>query len=65
MRIEEDDLLPLAKLHLTGADWAAADAAFFGHSDPLFGAEREEAYQELFRRIVDLAPHPIGRAPAH
>ena len=64
MRIEEDELLPLAKLHLTGADWAAVDAAFLGHSDPLVGVAQEEQYQELFRRIVDLAPSPIGKAPS-
>ena len=62
MRVEEDDLLPLAKVHLTAADWATVDAAFLGHTDPLFGAERTEAYQQLFDRIVNLAPSPIGRA---
>ena len=64
MRVEEDELLPLARAHLTAPDWAVVDAAFLGHTDPLFGAERGAEYQELFRRIVDLAPPPIGRAPA-
>jgi len=63
MRLEEDKLLPLATAHLTSDDWAAIDAAFLGHADPLLGAERGAEYQELFRRIVDLAPRPIGRAP--
>ena len=62
MRVEEDELLPLARVHLTDADWATVDAAFLGHTDPLFGAERTEAYQDLFDRIVNLAPSPIGRA---
>ena len=62
MRVEEDELLPLAKLRLTRADWAVVDAAFLGHTDPLLGAERGLEYQELFRRIISLAPPPIGLA---
>jgi len=61
MRLEEDELIPLARLHLTGADWNAIDAAFLGHADPLLGAERGAEYQELFRRIVELAPPPLGK----
>ena len=60
MRLEEDELIPLARLHLTGADWDAIDSAFLGHTDPLLGAERGVEYQELFRRIVELAPAPQG-----
>jgi hemerythrin-like domain-containing protein len=63
MRLEENELLPLAKVHLTGADWDAIDAAFLGHTDPLLGAERGVEYQEMFRRIVNLAPPPVGRRP--
>jgi len=62
MRIEENELLPLATRHLTGADWDAVDAAFLGHTNPLFGAEQGNEYRDLFRRIVDLAPPPIGVA---
>ena len=64
MRLEEDSLIPLAKLHLTAADWHEIDAAFLGHSDPLFCVERGAEYEELFRRIVSLAPRPLGVAPA-
>jgi hemerythrin-like domain-containing protein len=63
MRLEENDLLPLAERHLTDADWDAIDAAFLGHTDPLLGAEHGDGYRELFRRIVNLAPPPIGVAP--
>ena len=63
MRLEENDLLPLAERHLTEADWDAIDAAFLGHTDPLLGAEQGDEYRELFRRIVNLAPAPIGVAP--
>lgn len=64
MRLEENEVIPLAKVHLTAADWDAVDAALLGNLDPMFGAERGAEYQELFRRIVDLAPRPIGRAPS-
>jgi hemerythrin-like domain-containing protein len=63
MRLEENELLPLATRHLTDADWDAVDAAFLGHTNPLFGAKQGNEYRDLFRRIVDLAPPPIGVAP--
>ena len=63
MRLEENDLLPLAERHLTDEDWDAIDAAFLGHADPLFGAEQGDEYRDLFRRLVTLAPPPIGVAP--
>jgi len=64
MRIEEDKLIPLARKHLTARDWTEIDAAFTGHSDPLFGATVQDEYEDLFRKIVDLAPRPIGLRPA-
>lgn len=63
MRTEEDKLLPLARLHLTTADWAEIDSAFLGHTDPSFGPEAGDEYDALFRRIVNLAPPPIGVGP--
>jgi len=63
MRTEEDKLLPLARLHLTTADWTEIDAAFLGHTDPLFGPAAGDEYDALFRRIVNLAPPPIGVGP--
>ena len=63
MRLEENNLLPLAKVHLTGEDWEAIDAAFLGHTDPMLGAESGAKYDALFRRIVDLAPPPLGVGP--
>lgn len=64
MRMEEDRLIPLAREHLTAEDWREIDAAFSGHSDPLFGAEAEHEYQNLFHKIVSLAPPPLGVGPA-
>lgn len=60
MRTEEDRLLPLARAHLTGSDWQQIDDAFAGNSDPLFGVDAGAQYDALFRRIVSLAPPPIG-----
>ena len=64
MRTEEDKLIPLARDHLTEEDWKEIDAAFTGHSDPLFGATVKDEYEKLFRQIVNLAPRPIGIGPA-
>ena len=55
--------LPLAWAHLTQDDWRAVDAGFAGASDPLHGAGTAE-YDALFRRIVTLAPPPIGVGPS-
>jgi hemerythrin-like domain-containing protein len=60
MQREEADVLPLAKQFLTRSDWEAIDAAFTDHTDPLFGATAVDECNELFRRIVQLAPPPLG-----
>jgi len=64
MRSEEEEVMPLAEKHLTAGDWEAIDAAFAGHTDPLLGAEAGAGYDRLFRRIVSLAPPPIGVGPS-
>lgn len=64
MRAEEDKLMPLARTHLTASDWKEIDEAFSGHSDPLFGVKATAEYDGLFRRIVHLAPPPIGVGPS-
>lgn len=63
MRREEKEVLPLAEQHLTAGDWRTIDAAFVGHSDSLFGAKAGAEWEQLFRRIVNLAPPPIGVGP--
>jgi branched-chain amino acid transport system ATP-binding protein len=63
MRAEEDELLPLAQAHLTREDWDAIDAAFADNVDPLEGVKSGARYQALFKRIVELAPSPMGLAP--
>jgi hemerythrin-like domain-containing protein len=64
MRTEEDRLIPLARRHLTAQDWDEIDAAFAGHSDPLFAATIQDGYEQMFRTIVNLAPPPVGVGPA-
>ena len=62
-RSEENEVLPMAATILHAADWEEIDAAFAGHTDPLLGAEAGAEYDELFRRIVMLAPAPLGAGP--
>jgi hemerythrin-like domain-containing protein len=59
MRKEEEQILPLAELHLTAEDWQAISAAFAGNHDPLADL-REKDFQVLFSRIASLAPAPVG-----
>ena len=63
MRTEETEALPLAEKHLLPEDWKAIDEAFTAHTDPLLGDESRKDYAALFRRIVNLAPPPIGVGP--
>jgi hemerythrin-like domain-containing protein len=64
MRSEEEEILPLARQHLLPDDWKVIDEAFAGNTDPLLGAKASGEYDALFRRIVHLAPPPIGVGPA-
>ncbi len=59
MRREEEVLLPLAREHLTKADLEEIERAFAGHDDPIADL-REHDFDELFARIVSIAPAPIG-----
>ena len=65
MRSEETEVFPLAQKYLTPADWSEIDAAFLDHADPLLGEAVRDDFRSLFRRIVNLAPPPIGVGPAH
>jgi hemerythrin-like domain-containing protein len=64
MRLEETEVLPLAEHFLTATDWEDVDAAFSSHIDPLAGTNPVDHYNELFRRIVKLAPPPLGKGPS-
>jgi branched-chain amino acid transport system ATP-binding protein len=60
VRLEERELLPRARLALLDEDWAAIDAAFLDHTDPVFGAEAQGHWRELFHRVASLAPVSVG-----
>lgn len=51
MRIEEEEILPLASRLLRAKDWAEIDAAIRHFADPLFGERTEERYASLARQI--------------
>lgn len=64
MMLEEREVLPLAEAVLTAQDWAELDEAFAANRDPLAGHDPEPDYRELFTRIVNLVPAPIGLGSA-
>jgi hemerythrin-like domain-containing protein len=64
MAIEEKQILPLAEQVLTEQDWNELDRAFEANRDPLTGAPPDEEYRDLFSRIVNALPAPIGLGPA-
>jgi hemerythrin-like domain-containing protein len=59
MRREESELIPRAVKALREDDWSAIEAAFAGNDDPIANL-RELDFEQLFSRIVALAPDPIG-----
>lgn len=63
MATEEKVLMPLARRHLSDEDWKEIAEAFGENGDPRFGAEPDHEFRDLFRRIVNLAPPPIGVGP--
>jgi hemerythrin-like domain-containing protein len=63
MRVEETELLPVAKTALTSAQWQELDVAFERDRDPLAGGVRDPSYDRLFTRIVMSTPAPIGLGP--
>lgn len=65
MNLEEKVAIPLAKKYLTLDDWISIAEAFGENGDPRFGAKPDHEFRDLFTRIVNLAPPPIGVGPAH
>ena len=59
MRKEEQQLLPLAERALTAEDWKAINQAFAENRDPVAGLQ-ERDFEQLFSRIANLAPAPVG-----
>jgi hemerythrin-like domain-containing protein len=63
MRKEEEQVLPLAEKHLTEEDWRWIEDAFAGNQDPIADL-RVRDFEQLYNRIVNLAPAPIGLGDA-
>jgi hemerythrin-like domain-containing protein len=63
MATEEKILMPLARKHLLPEDWAEIARAFGENGDPRFGSKPDHEFRDLFSRIVNLAPPPIGVGP--
>lgn len=64
MGLEENLLIPLAKQYLTPGDWVEIADAFGENGDPRFSVEHDHEFRDLFSRIVNLAPPPIGVGPS-
>lgn len=64
MDLEEKVVIPLAKHYLTAEDWVEIAQAFGENGDPRFGSVPDHEFRDLFSRIVNLAPPPIGVGPA-
>ena len=60
IRIEERDLIPIAKEVLTAEDWSEINRAFLDNNDPLFGEQASQGFRELYHRIAALAPESVG-----
>lgn len=60
---EEGQLLPLAEQYLTAEDWQEIDAAWRSGADPGIGSAVTHEFRQLFRRIVNLTPAPMGLGP--
>lgn len=62
--LEESVIIPAAKQYLEASDWVEIGQAFGQNGDPRFDHTQDLEFRELFRRIVNLAPPPIGVGPA-
>ncbi|MBL8472622.1 MAG: hemerythrin domain-containing protein [Rhodocyclaceae bacterium] len=63
MNKEEDVIMPVAEKALTEADWNEIATAFRSNQDPLVGTGTQREFRDLFRRIVNLMPAPMGLGP--
>ena len=61
-RKEGVEVMPRAQEVLTAEDWAPIEAAFSANDDPIFGRVPRSRFDNLYSRIVALAPAPMGYA---
>jgi branched-chain amino acid transport system ATP-binding protein len=62
--LEEREILPRARDLLEPSDWHEIDAAFGENQDPMFGAEWTSEFSELFNKLVNSLPSPLGLGAA-
>ncbi|MEO8508818.1 MAG: hemerythrin domain-containing protein [Betaproteobacteria bacterium] len=63
MHTGEVEVFPLAQQYLRPDDWAAIDEALFVNTDPLHAVAVPDGFDELFRRIVNLARRQSASVP--
>jgi hemerythrin-like domain-containing protein len=64
MRLEEDEVFPALRAHLTDQEWQEADQAFASNRDPLAGMDLKQDFERLYTTIVSITPAPLGLGPA-
>ena len=64
LRIEEVELMPIARRVLKRDEWAVVEQQFRQRPDPLHADAGALDPQALLRRITALAPAPLGYGPA-
>ena len=60
LHLENTLIIPKALKVLNEEEWAVMDQAFESNSDPWLGNTVEGVYQNLFSKITNHAPAPIG-----
>jgi len=55
LNTEEKVILPAAQAHLTDADWVPIAEAFAGHGDLARHSTRDEAWRQMFARLMNQA----------
>jgi len=64
MRLETKVILPAARRHLKAEDWVEIGRAFADNGDPRFSIDNNEAFRDLFARILNLVPDSaVGGVP--
>lgn len=61
---EEREVLPRAQEVLDESDWEEIDEAFSKNEDPMFGEQWSSQFSDLFRKIVNELPEPLGLGSA-
>jgi hemerythrin-like domain-containing protein len=63
MKVEESEILPLARASLSAEDWADLDEAFTANRDPLAGCEPDQDHHPMFETLLTvLSSTSVGSA---